>query len=679
MEGKVGMIRKEHLPRVSILLNNKQSYVNADEVFYNDLLLKNGNMFQVERVEQDASNMYKFIGKERTQRGIVDKTISSDDIKEYMRGFRILTEKEDESSYDFADSEYDIDTMDSTADESDSEGSTYGEGEEEKYTYEEGEEEPSFKDIQRTGKIYDKLSSTQKKYYELIKRILNLNNENIDDIDVYGTVDDIMNVLQSFDKQLNENNVNFDIMNSIIDTRMIIACIVSYRMLENDMVYPGFEEYIKILYDAGYFPEIDIENSLLFERSNTIFKCTEKVTRVDSQLIKLQKMMQCFNVIIQRMMNKNILLKSNIESSKQLALEAKAIVPNLKEYKTFITLEDILQNKDIPDTVTKIIWGPGSMKYVKEWKELLIKKQDELKDSIDQKDINKRNLYRYVNDNLDLGPIALTKLSRNIIVLLEKYFEEFKSYYDECEDERIDKFFDVKRCKENVIQGYIDKIFSDKKGKMRMISQNENVMLQRYTELSRIFNRLIDQIKEKYRDPRKLQQTMETMVTQQKKRGLESRRYDIQKSKSEDTTEVEIIKLLKSKFQDFELSYKKCDDIHNVKQHDDYKCKVRIIENYIITLLSKYNKGELTLSNDNLALIKLYNSRLRSDNISDKLKQKKMEDIDESMVKLQGKFETVGINSDLSSEYIFSDSDSDSDSEMDMDVDDTSRVSKKRK
>ena len=318
------------------------------------------------------------------------------------------------------------------------------------------------------------------------------------------------------------------------------------------------------------------------------------------------------------------------------------------------------------------------MKYVKEWKDLLIKKQDELKDSIDQKDINKRDLYRYVNDNLDLGPIALTKLSRNIIVLLEKYFEDFKSDYDECEDERIDKFFDVKRCKENVIQSYINKIFSDKKGKMRMISQNENLMLQRYTELSRIFNRLIDQIKEKFRDPRKLQKTIETSETQQKKRGLESRRYDIQKSKSEDTTEVEIIKLLKSKFQDFESSYKKCDDIHNVKQVDDYKCKVRVIENYIITLLTKYNKGEMTLSNENLGLIKLYNSHLRSESISDKLKQSKSESIDESIAKLQGKFEKVGINSDLSSEYVFSDSDNDSDMDM-MDMGDDSRVAKKRK
>ena len=65
-------------------------FMEIDDIFYTDILLKSGKYFQVTRIELDKEKKYKIYGEEL---GGTSKVISMSDIKKMMPGMDIIGDK----------------------------------------------------------------------------------------------------------------------------------------------------------------------------------------------------------------------------------------------------------------------------------------------------------------------------------------------------------------------------------------------------------------------------------------------------------------------------------------------------------------------------------------------------------------------------------------------------------
>jgi hypothetical protein len=172
-----------------------------------------------------------------------------------------------------------------------------------------------------------------------------------------------------------------------------------------------------------------------------------------------------------------------------------------KDKKRLITFEDIKMDNIVVDA-RRVLWDPESEKIVNDFKDLLIKSsktiEGEEKMVIDEKRLSilkdKRGLYKYVYENLDMAPIVLYDISDRLKNILSDRYKEFSVEYKECNGRVM--------CGDRIIRKYLEIFFNDKKSKKRAVSDSEYLDMKRYYELSRIFDRLIDKINEKVRQPR---------------------------------------------------------------------------------------------------------------------------------------------------------------------------------
>ena len=429
-KGVMGRIIRYNESKIGALLNFSPIIINRSELFFNDILLKNGRYFQVNRVELGDKGLYRMYGFEFGYQNEKMIPVTSNDIMEMSQGFKIAQKEvryiEEETTFDFTDEE-----------ESGEEESGEEESDEQMGETEEGEEMRSaFTDRMR---VYEEKSLSKKKavYYDIVKKILEIKNIGIDDIgNNYDLLDEIENVLEKITNKLKIYNINFDMSTSLIDLRMIIACMVAYRIVVKGMGLGSFKVYISELYEDNFFVG-NVMNSVLLNAPE-VFNCSNlKKTRVELQ--KIEMLMICFDKEIQSLLNyqirfdeiRSIDLSDLGDTGDLIALKRK---PNVFSKRKFSTMEDIRKG-EIPVGAKKMVWSGKQMLKIKRIKEKLK---------------NKSGIDKYIYENIVNSPLLL-KTARDDVVqyLFNKYKEDFMSNYNKCSEEK---------CQDRVIKQYLREI-----------------------------------------------------------------------------------------------------------------------------------------------------------------------------------------------------------------------------
>jgi hypothetical protein len=432
LAGMYGFIKTIFRPRIGILLNNAPVTVDINDIFYKDLLLKNGKYFEVTHVKLDETKSYIISGKELGDQYI--KTVRLDDIREMMPGFKLGFEQEqvethsddesvmiaesEEKSVIGSDSEEDFDIFQDDLDVDlgvdlgvDLDVDT------------EDQQKSTFRDVERTSVMFTALSTQQKSYIENVKRILNIMSLDESLINNSEIVDQLESVLGNFDSKITKAGENFIVYSSQIDIKMIIACLVVYKLAKEDENFPGFDAYINALYKGGYFTG-DVTTSMLAELYE-IFPCTElKRTRVDSERVTM--FMQCYNRLLQKMLGINLTLRARVEKR---VYEPIARKERQYDKRTFILPDQLIPEIKLTDDDLdkRVLWGPEYSKRIPKWKQYITSKAMASKGTT-------KKVYDYLNENIENSPVLLQRLQKKVVAMLSRREPEFSKAFGKCAD-----------------------------------------------------------------------------------------------------------------------------------------------------------------------------------------------------------------------------------------------------
>ena len=243
-------------------------------VFYFDLVLKNGNNAQVNKIEVDDNNKVQLTISELTKTGLVKRVINSDEIETYQSGFsmNVTTDKakedmEDEQIYDFSESYEDEDKEEEEEDEDEDEDEgqqSYYQQEQEEQEQEQPEYRSGFKDTSRTTQDYAQLTDDQRNTKTHVEKILKICNISVD----YMTMMNMIQLCSSIQLPNETSMMKHARIACILYNSNLKKYLPSY-VDEKDLIKLGrhkqlsevYEENIR-LYDVNaYDPEIDDEKT----------------------------------------------------------------------------------------------------------------------------------------------------------------------------------------------------------------------------------------------------------------------------------------------------------------------------------------------------------------------------------------------------------------------------------
>lgn len=480
-----GIIKSKQATKVGVtFMDGTASIFNLSDIFYKDLLLQNGKYFNVVNVDAE-----KISGKELGDISI--KTITLRDIKQMMPGFKLrdyiqeLEQIEDTNERIFMQSELGSEL----GSESDNELSSELDNKSENGLGDLGdlgdglgdglgdlgdtfESKASFKDIERTSMVFSGWTRQQKEYIKIIKNILNKLDINEDNINMSNILEDIQGSLEHFTKMIAKTN--FDILNSSIDINMIIACIVAYSLIKkNEFNFSSMKEYVNYLFKRGYFVG-DVNKSVLVELPD-VFSC-KNLKRSRVNLEKINMLMDCFHTILQNILNRVV----NISKSKVSVIEYDTIRRRENKYeKRGFLLPSDLRNISKEDVNKKILWNPRYKDRIERWRSYINTKAESSKGI-------KRNIYEFINKNIESSPLVLFSLRMEVIEFLKSRYPDI---FVACNND--------KQCEEDVITKYIkitiDNVL-DKRGKSSQVSNEDYEMIQRYKSMRDFTNQFIEDI-----------------------------------------------------------------------------------------------------------------------------------------------------------------------------------------
>jgi transcription antitermination factor NusG len=496
LKGKSGKILEIVPSKVRVLINSKPEIVYTEDVFYHDILLENDIIAQVIKIEKDG-NLYKYYIK-TLKKG--KQTIPQKDIKLYLMGFRVKTGKDEEIDSDellYSDQLlYEQDKEQEKEQDEDMESETdvidYGDNEieEDEGDMEGDEYKLAYSDIERISKMTPKLTGKVKESYNIVKKILELNNENELSINIYNVLDNMDNILKHIYNKLVEKDINFDIYKSVIDRRLILCVLTAYEMISSeDVRFVGLSKYLTGLYDGDFFKMSKLKDSVLI--NTDLFKCEIKSDEMNIDNIYL--MVGCFDNMIKKILNKDIDLEKIEEQISDIDLQL--IVPKMKDYKKFRTIDELLEN-NIPISYKDLISNKqdGKILVGLKFDRCLNVYKFNLREYIDNEELSKlqKYLYEFIHDNFT-NIEELNKLENDVIKIISGKFDDFKTMYDNCDNNK--DYFNVDMCKENVIISYISNYTSDIKGKGNM---DDLKTLLKYKEFIRLSKEFMVFLKECY-------------------------------------------------------------------------------------------------------------------------------------------------------------------------------------
>jgi hypothetical protein len=531
--GMQGSIRNIHKTRVGIIVDGLPLTVETDQIFYKDLLLKNGKYFHVIHIDLDNDN-YVIDGVELGGKEIVRITL--DDVSEMVSGFKLGKEIEkfdveiqEDDGYSLRDSDSVSSNSDGEMDSDDNKSqsslditddldsnSVLGE--------DDVLEKSTFRDLERTSRVFSGWTKEQKRYLDLIKKLLKNIKKNDDILNVFGLIDKIESILNSFDKEIERSGENFDIYSSSIDLQMVIACCVAYDLVNmGEFGFSNFTNYINSLYSAGYFSG-SVVSSVLVELPE-VFVCNElKRTKIAFERVKM--LMLCFNRLIQEMLGINIDFDIRRESS---TLEYEKVIRKEKihDKRGFILPEDVINDINI-DVSKKILWSPIYIDRINKWRKRIVEKVNT------SSGITKR-VYDFIEKNIEMSPIVLLKLRDQVKLFLLNKNDKLLS---ECGGKKV--------CENEKMMSEVNIILQDVSNGSINISELDYELLHKYVRMNDFVKKFFQDIAvfityNKSKKEQRLEQ-----VRLEKERTLEKRK-SIQ---VESITREKITNILKNKLNE---------------------------------------------------------------------------------------------------------------------------------
>lgn len=404
--------------------------ITANDIYYIDLLLNNGNYFNVTCVTNSVDSGFVYRGIERSKNGVTCQRsqITLQDVQEMMPGFKVYdqnvitkslgemnTVEEVEDIVNVEDDvENVVETEQSGEHDEENENTTgdYADNEQQMeendivYDNTEGEAKATFRDTERSGYVNSDVTDEDKKVMKRIEKCASIVGSCVSDVfQLVARVNEIVDRLKS---ELQKSNV---LTWSEIDTKYIIAYVVLIDRIRSgySMTIEMFNEYNESLYKNKYFTKGGINSSIFLGASDSEILHVIKMSETDKVLVKDMYKSGKYIELVMRIMSNCIrvmelwygVIKFDILETDYIMVEKR------KEYpKYFLTTRDILENKQC-ETATKMLWGPTTYKFMKQWLDMVASNCDR------EQDVFKKSIYRYVIDNFERAPFVLKTLQHS--------------------------------------------------------------------------------------------------------------------------------------------------------------------------------------------------------------------------------------------------------------------------
>jgi hypothetical protein len=415
----------------------ESSAILPSHVFYLDVLLKNGNYAQVNKMLQNDSIAIT----EKDNHTYNKSEITKNDIKELQPGFR-FNEKE-VSVEEVTPQEELLIAGPSTEQGEDMEQEVYDDEQdvdgEVNYDYspveeKEGEEQPkaSFKDMQRVTLEERKLTEEEKSLKTNISNILKALKMHDESIDVYTMVDNIRSLVKVIQNKLRKFNYTYD-LSATNDVKFIYVCLILYELIKsgfsknlNEVVSLLFPQYFSIkditadaMNESIFFKQWsdDLSQESINESVNKIreYRLSENdyPKIIKEILINADKILQGLlnlhiNIIDRAAVNLEDLMPVGVnpltgrryKDEKDEAQLAKSRQASIRMRSQMVTVEDLVNNKPLPSTEVPIIWSQVTKPILEKFKQEVQKKADTQAENLKQD-------YLYIRDNIERAPFAI--------------------------------------------------------------------------------------------------------------------------------------------------------------------------------------------------------------------------------------------------------------------------------
>jgi hypothetical protein len=453
--------------------------IYVSDVFYKDLLLKNGNYFEVKEWYDDCIS-----GVEKIGATYVEKIIKITDINMAMSGFMVIYntdtqkcsfEKEDTNSQVLCDEILPCNSDNNNGDEIDidNECDDYGDHSDnvvlnaDDYVFDsnEGQMKESFKDFERAGFSDKKFSKDEKEYMKMIEKCSAIIGETTEKYSLLDKVVDAVNTLKSELEKISVSEWKST------DVKYLVASLFVYEMIKNgyNVTIYDFRKYVSKLYDSGYMTKSSIMDSVytnVYENvdETSCWKLIE-TSREDKKALKMLYKNGKYTEIMKDMMERCFKLLNHWFGKVCFSIDDCKLewIPvskpnNVRQYpKYFLTTEDVINNRQV-ETANKIIWTPESEKLIRNLKSSLndrLEKED--------KDLSKL-IYKFVIDNIDNAPFVLKRL------------ENSDDKLDKLKCRELKKTFDIVSSK---LKTFVEKKNMEKNNSLQTIMEEKESLMKR--------------------------------------------------------------------------------------------------------------------------------------------------------------------------------------------------------
>lgn len=414
----------------------EKSLIHPSHIFYFDLLLKNGNYAQVNKILSD--DKISVTEKDSETRKYKKSEINMSDIQNIQPGFKfnekdvpIKTEEEImivSGPTEVSEEEQEVfEEEDSDSQEIDYATSPVGEVDDE-----EQPQKASFKDTQRTFVEQRELNAQEKRLKDEIAGVLKLLKVHEDSIDVYVTIDNINSLIKNISNKLKSVDYTTDLYVTS-NIKFIITCIVLYELVRTGF-NKNLDTVVSILF-PNYFTIKDIqaqnmnENIFLLKWSDALSQ--ERIDESVNKIREYRKTESNYPKIIKELMiNADIVLQGllglhiNIVDRSPVKLEdlipvgvnpvtgrrfkdeelEKSMIrqreASIKLRNEMVTVEDLISGKTLPVVEVPIVWSQINMPIIEKFKQSIQQKADNQSPEL-------RQDYIYIRDNFNRAPFAI--------------------------------------------------------------------------------------------------------------------------------------------------------------------------------------------------------------------------------------------------------------------------------
>lgn len=395
----------------------KTKFLSPQDIFYFDIELKNGNSFQVQKVLDDKT----IVGTELVNNQFIDKTISSEEIRKTLDGFKfdavsnLITDTQ-ETEFVSESNQDTQDTQDIDEDTDNIEHSGYAE-EQTEVDSDNTEYKASYKDSERVT-FRQNLTEQEKKYKTQISKILKYMNLNDSELDLYEMLYEIESSIKIIKNQLKKSSVQQDFWIDS-DERYIIAAVVFFNIVKHGYSYllhsetfNILESYIKELSNNKYFVSKDAKFSI-FLTNGWSKKFTINKEEVDT-LRRSKNVLSLFGIMLNNVIRhlqshlewpsiESILseIEQNVSTTEYIPLGKKS---NKQKYVFVQNLIGVQDFTKITQEAFKVYWG-------KLFQPLLTQIIDKLQTKVASAN-NKTTqiVYNHIIRHIENAPFELTRL-----------------------------------------------------------------------------------------------------------------------------------------------------------------------------------------------------------------------------------------------------------------------------